>query len=244
MRIVVYLIVSMLVFFSCPAKRELLVPVLLDYRLFYPDEAREQGLEGTAWVQVRVGEDGKTVDAQLARSSGSYLLDSAAVRTAQTFVFSPARKDEQPQESWVLMPIEFRLHLVDYESWITEVTILQMDIGEDYNAEKEKVDELYELYKQLIYSPAEIRDLSMNDYIRQTVLKSTARLWNGFWSKYPAAIILFIDIVKRYPDSFTSLRAKADFNRFLEQEMTKIRHTLSYTEADSLINTLREAVKD
>lgn len=244
MRNVVYLILSILVLSSCPTKKELLVPVLLEYRLFYPDEARERGLEGTAWVRIRVGEDGKTVEAQLERSSGSYLLDSAAVRTAQTFIFSPAMKGEQAQESWVLMPIEFRVYLVDYEAWITEVTILQMDIGKRYDEEKEKVDELYELYKQLIFSPAEIRDLSMNDYIKQAVLKSTAQLWNGFWSKYPAVIILFIDIIKRYPDSFTSLKAQADFNRFLEKETITIRHTLSYTQADSLINRLINAVKE
>ena len=242
MRRVAYFIIPILVVLSCSTKRELLVPVLLEYRLFYPDEARAQGLEGKAWVRILVGKDGKTEEAQLARSSGNYLLDSAAVRTAKTFIFSPAMRDDEAQQSWVLMPIEFELHLVDYEAWITEVIILQRDIKRRYS--KEKVEELYGLYKQLIYSPAEIRDLRMNDYVKQAVLPTTARAWDGFWSKYPAVAILFIDIVNRYPDSFTSLKARADFNEFLEKETIKMKHTISYPMADSLVNRLRNAVKE
>ena len=67
---------------------------------------------------------------------------------------------------------------------------------------------------QLIYSTRFQGGLEMNEYIKEAVLGKTAQLWKGYWSKYPASSILFIDIIYRYPDSFMSLRARADFNKF------------------------------
>jgi hypothetical protein len=84
----------------------------------------------------------------------------------------------------------------------------------------------------------------MNDYIKQAVLKSTAQVWDGFWSSYPAAIILFIDIIERYPDSFTSLRARADYNEYLTKESLRIQLMLPHPKSDTLIERLRTVLKE
>lgn len=230
-----------LFFFSCYTKKELLVPVLLDYDLYYPNEAREQGLEGIVMVRVFVDEDGKASDARISESSGNHLLDSAAVRTAKTFTFSPSMRGGSAVKTWVLVPVEFRLKMVHPEFWLTEVKILQNMIKNQYN--KEWVGNLYDLYKEMIYLPRETNETEGNYYILHAVLDSTAKVWQGFWEQYPANIILFIDIIYRYPESFTSLEARADFNNFFKKETTRIKHTLSSTQADSLINRLQKSVE-
>ena len=48
---------------------------------FYPQVARENGWEGTAWVMLRVGPDGGTRAIEIAKSSGHEILDKSA-RTA------------------------------------------------------------------------------------------------------------------------------------------------------------------
>jgi len=233
-------IVFLISFIVCTAKKELLVPVLLDYELYYPDEARAQGLEGSVQVRVAVGEDGKAKDARISKSSGNQLLDSAAVKTAKTFTFSPAIKNGRPIQTLVSVPIEFRLKDILPDYWLTEVKVMQHMIKSQYN--KEWIRELYDLYKKMIYLPRETNDMKINDYIKLVVDENTAKLWDGFWPSYPANILLFIDIIIRYPESFTSLQAKADFNNYFKNENIKIKYILTQPRADTLINRLLKAV--
>jgi TonB family protein len=226
---------------SCYTKKEVLAPVLLNYSLYYPDEAREQELEGTVLVRVLVNEYGKISDVIIHESSGNPLLDSAAVKTALTFTFSTPKRDGEKTKMWVLVPIEFKLRLVEPEYWLTEVKILQKMIYNKYS--KEWINRLYELYKQMIYTPRD-HNLEVNYYIRETVLDTTAQIWKGYWDSYSANILLFIDIIYRFPESFTSLEAKADFNNFLKKERLQIKYNLPQAEADSLMNRLRKAVED
>jgi TonB family protein len=226
---------------SCPARREIIVPVLLDYDLYYPDEARRKGMEGTVHVRVLVNRNGKSEEVVIIRSSGSHLLDSAAVRTAKTFVFSPAMAGEEAQKTWVLVPIEFTFRDVDYEEWLAEVEIMQRKIAKKY--EKETVEELYDLYKQMIYSPWDADDVEFNYYLRDMVVDGAARVWDGYWSEYPARIVLFVDIINRYPDSFTALKARADLSNFLEKERVAMRLALNAEKTDTLVNRIMKAIE-
>lgn len=226
---------------SCSGKRDVAVPVLLDYRLDYPEEARRQGMEGTVHVRVRVNRRGRVEEAAIARSSGNCLLDSAALRTAQTFRFSPAVKDEQAIPSWVLVPVEFRFRDVDRTEWLFEVGQLQRRIGQGHDPAA--IEQLYELYRQMIFAPAEAAGLESNRFIREVVTDRARQVWDGYWSLYPARALLFVDIVDRYPDSFTALVARSDLTRFLEQEKISMRHGLGAVRADTLLQRIREAVR-
>jgi TonB family protein len=219
----------------------MVVPVLLDYNLYYPDEARRQGMEGTVQVRVLVDRNGRVEDVAVQRPSGSQLLDSAAVRTAMTFVFSPAMLGDVAQKTWVLVPIEFKFRDIDYEEWLAEVEMMHRRIAKKYD--KEAVEQLYDLYRQVIFSPWDVNDLEFNDYIREIVVARAARVWSGFWSLYPARVILFVDIINRYPDSFTALRARADLSRFLEKERTVMRLALSPAQADTIVNRIMKAIE-
>ena len=235
------LIVYCLLLIACPARRDVVVPVLLDYDLYYPDEARRQGIEGTVSVRVLINRSGRPEEVVVVRSSGSYLLDSAAVRTAKTFVFSPAILGEEVKRTWVLVPIEFKFREVDYDEWLTEVQIMQRKISKKYD--KDVVDDLYDLYKQMIFSPWNVKDLEFNSYIKEIVVDRAGRVWDGFWSDYPARIILFVDFINRYPDSFTALKARADLSGFLEKEKIAMRHALDGARADTIANRIMEAIE-
>ena len=227
---------------QAPRKTASTVPVLMDYELYYPDHALERGLEGTATLFVHIDEEGRVEQVQLQRSSGYALLDSAALRTAGTFKFSPAMLHEKPVKATVLIPVNFKLREIDLDTWITEVKVLQARIMREMN--DQDIGMLYSLYKRLVYSTRYDYDLDINDYISTAVLKQTAALWEEYWSLYPAASLLFIDIIKRYPDSFVRLQAEADFNKFLEAEAIRIHHRIPDDEPYTLINRLYDAIED
>lgn len=226
---------------SCAVRREAVVPVLLDYELYYPDEARRQGMEGTVYVRVLVNRSGKAEEVVIAKSSGSYLLDSAAVRTAKTFTFSPAMKGDEALKAWVRVPIEFKFIDVDYDQWLAEVEVMQRRIEKRYD--DDAIEDLYDLYRQMIFSSGESPDFEINEYIRAVVIERAALIWQGYWAVYPARVVLYVDIIIRYPDSFTALKARADLGKYLELEEIAMRHILGSDRADTLVSRITGAIE-
>jgi periplasmic protein TonB len=75
----------------------------------YPAAARRRGIEGEVLVRVAVALDGRAERVEVVRSSGSALLDTAAVEALQRWRFEPARAGGQPVTATVEIPVTFRL---------------------------------------------------------------------------------------------------------------------------------------
>ena len=81
----------------------------------YPEIARREGREGRVLLRVRIDEQGRTKTVEINSSSGNEALDRAAAEAVKRWHFHPARYDDKAVESWLRIPIEFRL--ADSESW-------------------------------------------------------------------------------------------------------------------------------
>lgn len=75
----------------------------------YPVAARRAGEQGTVTLKVLVGMDGLPQRVEVEKTSGSSRLDSAALDAVRRWRFVPARRGAAPIESWVLVPVVFRL---------------------------------------------------------------------------------------------------------------------------------------
>jgi protein TonB len=75
--------------------------------LNYPKAAREAGVDGTVIVKLLVGRDGRVKQVVVVQTVVE--LEAAAVDAARQAHFQPARKDGQPVEVWVQMPLTFKL---------------------------------------------------------------------------------------------------------------------------------------
>lgn len=75
----------------------------------YPEEARRLHQEGVVLLSVEVSAEGLPIDVTLKRSSGSDLLDDAAVRAVKRWTFDPARVGPLPVATRVDVPIRFSL---------------------------------------------------------------------------------------------------------------------------------------
>ena len=75
----------------------------------YPDGARREGKEGRVLLRVLVDEEGRSKSVEVNKSSGSVALDRAATEAIKRWRFLPARNGDKPVESWVKVPIDFRL---------------------------------------------------------------------------------------------------------------------------------------
>jgi protein TonB len=75
----------------------------------YPEAARRSGAQGMVTLRVRVARDGAASSVTVEKSSGSPHLDAAAVEAVRAWRFAPARRGADAIESWMLVPIVFRL---------------------------------------------------------------------------------------------------------------------------------------
>jgi len=75
----------------------------------YPDAARRAGREGRVLLRVLIDDQGEAKAVEVSASSGSEVLDQAATSAIKRWRFHPARAGDQPIESWVSVPIDFRL---------------------------------------------------------------------------------------------------------------------------------------
>jgi periplasmic protein TonB len=75
----------------------------------YPESARREGREGRVLLRVLVDDQGRSKRVEINSSSGSDVLDRAAAEAIRRWLFYPARYGDQPVESWLRIPIQFRL---------------------------------------------------------------------------------------------------------------------------------------
>lgn len=83
-------------------------PVLINgSQPFYPLEARLKNLEGEVTLLLRVSEKGNVSDLGVKKSSGSILLDNAALRYAKNLTFKPAKESERDIPVWVSWVVRY-----------------------------------------------------------------------------------------------------------------------------------------
>lgn len=75
----------------------------------YPPLARRMGQQGKVVLRVLVNAGGGASQVEVRTSSGSEVLDEAALEAVKRWRFVPAKRGEQPISAWVLVPITFTL---------------------------------------------------------------------------------------------------------------------------------------
>ncbi len=74
----------------------------------YPPLLRDAGVGGTVIAWMHIDANGRLLETRVRESSGHPALDEAALRVADSYLFSPARNLAEPVPVWVQIPITFR----------------------------------------------------------------------------------------------------------------------------------------
>lgn len=75
----------------------------------YPPLSRRMGEEGKVILRVSVNPQGGADQVEIRTSSGSQRLDESALNTVKHWKFIPAKRGDTAVQSWVLVPIAFKL---------------------------------------------------------------------------------------------------------------------------------------
>ena len=76
---------------------------------YYPSYARTRGIQGKVLVNVLVSDDGNPKKVELSRSSGSSILDKAAIEAVKQWRFVAAKRGNKFVQANVIVPIEFKI---------------------------------------------------------------------------------------------------------------------------------------
>jgi TonB family protein len=74
----------------------------------YPETARLAKIEGTVWVNLLVGADGKVKKAVVIKSEAD-IFNDVAMEAAMKWIFTPAIMNNGPLAFWASVPFKFRL---------------------------------------------------------------------------------------------------------------------------------------
>lgn len=75
----------------------------------YPRIAKIRGYQGIVLLDVLVNKDGRVDDLKIFKSSGSPLLDKAAISAVKRWLFEPGMMENEKVDMWVRVPIRFEL---------------------------------------------------------------------------------------------------------------------------------------
>ncbi len=75
----------------------------------YPPQAARQHQQGKVLLKVLVGIDGHPEEVTIEKSSGSRLLDQAAIDAVKNWMFNAGSKGGKPSRGYALVPIDFNL---------------------------------------------------------------------------------------------------------------------------------------
>ena len=79
-------------------------------QLKYPEEAKEKQIQGRVTLQFTIAKDGKVKDINVARSSGSQILDDEAVRiVSMSPQWEPGKHQGEPVDVRFTFPLVFKL---------------------------------------------------------------------------------------------------------------------------------------
>jgi len=76
----------------------------------YPDMARDQNIQGDVTIRITIDATGAVIDAEVSSSSGSSLLDDAALKAAKASKFRPYLVNGVPQKQDYLIVYTFDLN--------------------------------------------------------------------------------------------------------------------------------------
>jgi len=75
----------------------------------YPEDLRKRGIEGRVQLKVLIDKEGKAIQAEIGKTSGYQAFDQAAIKSVYQWQFIPAQSGKRKRDSWVLIPVVFKL---------------------------------------------------------------------------------------------------------------------------------------
>ena len=198
-------------------------------RLLYPKTAQENSFTGNSKLLFQINKTGTVDKVNVVRSSGSELLDNAAVEYCKNLLFYPATRNGEPTPS--VMSIEIKFHIsnqdMDAFNYVQNVNWLYKKLLFAGQSERNMIEkEILERHNQFIVA---MRDgINFNKYVAQVILPSVLAEWKRDWNAWPLSFLLYHDFIQRFPDYDSIASVKNLLHNAVKYDMEYINNTPTY----------------
>lgn len=198
-------------------------------RLLYPKTAQENSFTGNSKLLFQINKTGTVDKVNVVRSSGSELLDNAAVEYCKNLLFYPATRNGEPTPS--VMSIEIKFHIsnqdMDAFNYVQNVNWLYKKLLFASPSERNMIEkEILEKHNQFIVA---MRDgINFNKYVAQVILPSVLAEWKRDWNAWPLSFLLYHDFIQRFPDYDSIASVKNLLHNAVKYDMEYIKNTPTY----------------
>jgi TonB family protein len=186
---------------------EIQPPVLLrDVKLYYPQEAREIGLEGHVGLNLLIDTIGTVEMVRIVSSSNIEALDRAAVQYAKMLHFVPAERAGKPIYIWLSWNIVYDLIQEgdDFKlnSYVDEIIGLLKKSEQCQNIECDILHkEILSKHKDFIDYVHQYPSIKYHHDIQKFLSPTIIEQWQPFWGELPFTFVVLQDFLYRFPQS-------------------------------------------
>ena len=212
----------------CSSGNQIEKPVLTSAgELFYPPEAIAKSLQGTVELHLLISKTGEVEQAVVMHSSGSKILDNAALDYTRKLKFAPVVHDGNPVYKWMSWKIVYRLQDDEKpfkpQEYFENILKLQELAEQAYGTERKQIlQDIYNQHEAFLQYWNENPRRNFNPAIWRIVRPEVRRQWEDFFDAWPLRFAVFHDFLVRYPDAALSINARARLVSLLMQDRESI----------------------
>ena len=242
-----------IVIFSCSSDLELqkssdYSPPSVKYkpRLMYPKSAQEKSYTGASKAVLSLSKEGVVENVKLVESTGSDVLDEAAIDYCKKLVFNPALRNDVPVNSRVEWCIQFSIldQVWDPYFYVNRIQYLYRQLDNHTSADKLEIQRqiLTEHHKYI----SNMQDvINFNSFLEKVLSAELTSQWEKEWDSWPLSFLLYHDFIQRFPDFDSLAGVKHDLkNAFLFDIELMENSMTDNTTAESAKLKLLEKVKN
>jgi len=226
-------------------------------RLLYPKNAQENSYTGNAKVVMIISETGNVKNAKIEKSSGSNILDSAAVRYCKSLLFNPAVRNNKPVYSRMEMTIKFDLsdQAWDAKKYVTAVhnlygriNQLNQFITENNRAQKNEIEnEILNWHNEFVKNMTDV--VNFNFYVEQVIRPELSAEWKSDWDTWPLSFLVYHDFIQCFQDYNDLPDVKAQLKNALKEDIRYMNDSIVYNSEEragreKLLSKIRKFIND
>ena len=195
-------------------------------KIYYPAQAQENSLSGVAKVMLYIDNEGLVKKADLVKSSGYQVLDSAALNYCWELIFNPAMGNGRPIGARLNWDIKFNISDKNHLAYkfIYDIINLYSEVPGSLPSERNRIQNII-LTKDSEFVQNMTDVLNFNNTIEQVLLPETSAKWKKDWDNYPLSFLLYYDFMQRFPEYEELAAVKVKMLNALKHDIKFIKNT-------------------
>ena len=170
-------------------------------RLMYPKSAQMNSFTGKSKAILLVSDKGIVEQVDLTESTGSEILDEAAIDYCRKLVFNPALRNNKPVTSRIEWGFQFSILDQDWDPYIYVNTIQQLYSQLFMKPPSERIyieRKILAEHNNYVFNMRDV--INYNSFLEKVISSDLVDGWKNEWDSWPLSFLIYHDFIQRFPE--------------------------------------------